>query len=215
MNPKYVNMQYFCMNLKTLDILASIKVKRHKMIVGIEGTLERKDPTFVHVNVHGLIHEVHVSINTSNSIEEAKIKLFVTQVIREDANLLFGFMDLNEKRMFDTVLKINGVGPKVGLAICSTFTPNTFAKVVASKDVSMLKRVPGIGPKAASRILVELADFIVDGNEESKDAGALGEAVMALESLGFKKDAIRQALNGASGDTSSLVKEGLKKLQRL
>jgi len=185
------------------------------MIVGIEGTVERKEPTFVHVNVNGLIYEVQVSINTSQAIQEPKTKLFVTQVIREDSDNLFGFMDMNEKKMFDTVLKINGVGPKVGLAICSTFTPDTFAKVVASKDVSMLKRVPGIGPKAASRILVELADFIVDGNEESKDAGSMGEAVMALESLGFKKDAIRKALSGASGDTSSLVKEGLKKLQRL
>ena len=79
----------------------------------------------------------------------------------------------------------------------------------------MLKRVPGIGPKAASRILVELADFIVDGNEESTSSGALGEATMALESLGFKKEAIQKALSGCSGDTSTLVKEGLKKLQRL
>lgn len=186
------------------------------MIVGIEGTLERKDPTFVHLNVHGLIYEVHVSINTSNAIKDTKVKLFVTQVIREDSNHLYGFMDINEKKMFDTVLKINGVGPKVGLAICSTFTPTTFAKVVSSKDVGMLKRVPGIGPKAASRILVELADFIVDGEENSSgDSGALGEAVMALESLGFKKDAIQKALQGASGDTSELVKTGLKKLQRL
>lgn len=185
------------------------------MIVGIEGTLERKEPTFVHLNVQGLIYEVQVSVNTSNTIGEKSVKLFVTQVIREDANLLFGFMDINEKKMFDTVLKINGVGPKVGLAICSTFTPSTFAKVVASKDVSMLKRVPGIGPKAASRILVELADFIVDGKDGSGDSEALGEAVMALESLGFKKDAIHKALQGASGDTSTLVKEGLKKLQRL
>ena len=186
------------------------------MIVGIEGTVERKDPTFVHINVNGLIYEVMVSINTSNAISDKKVKLFVTQVIREDANLLFGFMDTNEQKMFDTVLKINGVGPKVGLAICSTFTPSTFAKVVASKDVSMLKRVPGIGPKAAGRILVELADFIIDGNEEeSEHSGALGEATMALESLGFKKDAIQKALNGCSGDTSTLVKEGLKKLQRL
>jgi len=186
-----------------------------EMIVGIEGTIERNEPTFVHMNVNGLIYEVQVSINTSSSITDNKVKLFVTQVIREDANLLFGFMDTNEKKMFDTVLKINGVGPKVGLAICSTFTPTTFAKVVASKDVSMLKRVPGIGPKAASRILVELADFIVDGNEESANSGALGEAMMALESLGFKKDAIQKALSGAMGDTSTLVKEGLRKLQRL
>lgn len=185
------------------------------MIVGIEGTVERKEPTFVHLNVHGIIHEVHVSINTSNAIEESKVKLFVTQVIREDANMLFGFSNIHEKKMFDTVLKINGVGPKVGLAICSTFTPETFAKVVASKDVSMLKRVPGVGPKAASRILVELADFIVDGHETSTNSGAMGEAIMALESLGFKKDTIQKALSGATGDTSTLVKEALKRLQRL
>jgi Holliday junction DNA helicase RuvA len=186
------------------------------MIVGIEGNVEHKEPTFVHINTGGVIHEVHISINTSNAITEKRIRLFVTQVIREDAHLLFGFVDKNEQKMFDTVLKINGVGPKVGLAICSTFTPVTFAKVVAAKDVAMLKRVPGIGPKAASRILVELADFIVDGNaEESPHSGAQGEATMALESLGFKKDAIQKALGGLRGDTATMVKEGLKKLQRL
>ena len=184
------------------------------MIVGIEGTLERKEPTFVHLNVAGLIYEVQISINTSNAIKSEKIKLFVTQVIREDANLLFGFIDHDEKRMFDTVLKINGVGPKVGLAICSTFTPATFAKIVASKDVSMLKRVPGIGPKAASRILVELADFIVSG-EDTGTVTPNTDAIMALESLGFKRAMIEKALSGCSGDTAALVKEGLKKLQRL
>lgn len=185
------------------------------MIVGIEGTVEKKEPTLVHINVHGLIYEVQVSLNTSNAISDTRVKLLVSNIIREDANLLFGFMDANEKSMFDTVLKINGIGPKVGLAICSTFTPNTFSQVIASKDVGMLKRVPGIGPKAASRIFVELADFIVDINQSDENAGALGEAMMALESLGFKKDAIAKALQGASGDTSALVKQGLKKLQRL
>ena len=185
------------------------------MIVGIEGVIEKKEPTFVHINVHGLIYEVMVSINTSNAIADQKVKLFVTQVIREDAHLLFGFLEHNEKKMFDTVLKINGVGPKVGLAICSTFTPATFAKIVSSKDVSMLKRVPGIGPKAASRILVELADFIVDGTQETQGNSAYGDAIMALESLGFKKDVIQKALHGCTGDTSTLVKEGLKKLQKL
>jgi len=185
------------------------------MIVGIEGIVEKKDPTYVHINVNGLIYEVQVSINTSNAIQESRVKLYVTQVIREDANLLFGFKEMNEKKMFDTLIKINGVGPKVGLAVCSTFTPETFARVVTGKDVGMLKRVPGIGPKAASRILVELADFIVDGSKEDSSSGAMGEAVMALESLGFKKEAILKALAGSSGDTSTLVKEGLKKLQRL
>ncbi|MEA3490549.1 MAG: Holliday junction branch migration protein RuvA [Campylobacterota bacterium] len=184
------------------------------MIVGVEGSVERKDPTFIHLNINGLIYEVFVSINTSNAIVEKRAKLYTTHIIREDAQLLFGFAQLNEKKMFDTLIKINGVGPKVGLAICSTFSPATFATVISSKDVTMLKRVPGIGPKSASRILVELADFIVDA-QESEESSSIGEAVLALESLGFKKEHIQKALSGSSGDTATLVKEGLRKLQRL
>jgi Holliday junction DNA helicase RuvA len=184
------------------------------MIVGIEGEVERREPTIVHINVNGLIYEVSVSINTSNSITQERIKLLTTHIIREDAQLLYGFIDINEKRMFDTLIKINGVGPKVALAVCSTFSPDTFSRVITNKDVSMLKRVPGIGPKSASRILVELADFIVDG-DETLGSSAMGEASLALETLGFKKDAITKALNGAVGDTPTLVKEALRKLQRL
>ncbi len=184
------------------------------MIVGIEGRVEVKEPTYLHINVNGLIYEVNVSINTSNAVQEKEVKLLVTQILREDANLLYGFANKSEKKMFDTLLKINGVGPKVAQAVCSTFTPETFARIVASKDVGLLKRVPGIGPKAASRILVELADFIVDG-EESPALADHNEAMLALESLGFKKEAIRKALAGESGDTATLVKIALKKLQRL
>jgi len=186
------------------------------MIVGIEGEIVYKEPTLLHIYVNGLIYEVNVSVNSSSTINDKKIKLFITQIIREDANLLFGFVNKDEKRMFDTLLKINGVGPKVALAVCSTFTPETFAKIVSSKDVAMLKRVPGIGPKAASRILVELADFIVSADkEENSNSGAVLEATLALESLGFKKDAIKKALKGESGTVQELVKIGLKKMQRL
>ena len=186
------------------------------MIVAIEGEVEYKEPTMVHLFVHGLTYGVHISLNTSNSITEKKVKLFTTQIIREDANLLYGFATKNEQKMFDTLLKINGVGPKVALAVCSTFTPETFARIVSSKDVAMLKKVPGIGPKAASRILVELADFIITTNEQeaSQNSEHL-EATLALESLGFKKEAIKKALAGESGNVSELVKIALKKLQRL
>ena len=186
------------------------------MIVGIEGTVEKKEPTFIHLNVNGVIYEVNISINTSNAIKEKRVKLLVTQIIREDANLLFGFIEANEKKMFDTLIKINGVGPKVAMATCSTFVPKTFARVIADKDVGLLKKVPGIGPKAASRILVELADFIIDGNLDSVVSDdVMADAILALESLGFKKEQIRKVLSGAKGDTASLVKQGLRKLQRL
>lgn len=186
------------------------------MLVGIEGTIEKKEPTLLHINVNGLIYEVNVSVNCSAKITKNNVKLFTTHIIREDSQSLYGFIDNNEKKLFDTVIKINGVGPKVALAICSTFTPGSFSQIVTSNDVSMLKRVPGIGPKGASRILVELSGFVIDGDLEDGVSGAsMVEASMALESLGFKKDVISKVLSTCSAtDTGVLVKEALKKLQK-
>ena len=186
------------------------------MIVGIEGKIEKKEPTLVHINVNGLIYEVFVSINCSSAIIDTNIKLYTTQIIKEESNNLYGFLDLNEKKLFDTVIKINGVGPKVALAICSTFTPSSFSQIVQTNDVGMLKRVPGIGPKGASRILVELSGFVVIASESVSNLNESGsQAVMALESLGFKQDQINKALTSCtSTDTAGLVKEALKKLQR-
>ncbi len=186
------------------------------MIVGIEGKIEKKDPTFIHINVNGLIYEVFVSINCSAAIISDTIKLHTTQIIKEESNNFYGFLDIDEKRLFDTVIKINGVGPKVAMAICSTFTPTSFAQIVEMNDISMLKRVPGIGPKGASRILVELSGFVVSSSSvEGSLNQSASEAVMALESLGFKKEQINKALsNAASTDTAGLVKEALKKLQK-
>jgi len=187
------------------------------MLVGIEGKIVKKEPTLIHINVYGLTYEVFVSINCSSAIIEETVKLHTTQIIKEDSNNLFGFLDSNEKKLFDTVIKINGVGPKAAMAICSTFTPSSFAQIVETADVAMLKRVPGIGPKGASRILVELSGFVIS-NENDKENN-FGEnaaaAVMALESLGFKKDQINKVLaTSTQKETSSIVKEALKKLQR-
>ncbi len=186
------------------------------MIVGINGNIIRKEPTLLHINVNGLVYEVFVSVNCSSKITENNISLHTTYIIREDSQALYGFIDVNEKKLFDTVIKINGVGPKVALAICSTFTPSSFSQIVSSNDISMLKRVPGIGPKGASRILVELSGFVIDGNSDEDSVGTnMMEASMALESLGFKKDVISKALKSCSAtNTSDLVREALKKLQK-
>lgn len=185
------------------------------MIVGLIGKIIKKEPTLLHIDVNGVIYEVFVSLNCSSKIISEDVKLQITQIIREDANNLYGFVDINEKKLFDTVIKINGVGPKVALAICSTFTPNSFAQIVSSNDVNMLKRVPGIGPKGASRILVELSGFIVDNNLDEIGSNSHFEATLALESLGFKKDLIVSVLKSCiSTNTSDLVREALKKLQK-
>ena len=186
------------------------------MIVGLEGKMMRKEPTFLHINVNGIIYEVFVSLNCSGTIKEENVKLHITHIVREDNQSLYGFTEINEKKLFDRVIKINGVGPKVALAICSTFTPNSFAQIVQSGDINMLKRVPGIGPKGAGRILVELSGFVIDNSDEiGMSSSSMSEAAMALESLGFKREVISAALKNCVGNTTSeLVKEGLKRLQK-
>jgi len=186
------------------------------MIVGIRGKLEKKEPTLLHVNISGLIYGVAVSLNTSSAVTSNEVHLHTTHIIREDAQLLFGFIDLDEKTMFDELIKISGVGPKAALAICSTFSPSTFEQIVKTGDITSLKRVVGIGPKSAGRILVELSGFVLQSENELETTAHRSEAIMALESLGFKKDMINRALQGLSlENTSELVKAALKKLQKL
>ncbi len=188
------------------------------MIVGIKGNIVYKEPTFVHVDVAGIVYEVFISLQTFSALGKEDTSLFTSQIIREDASLLFGFMDMNEKKMFTRLIKINGVGPKVAMAICSTYTPSQFATVINNKDLNGVKKVPGIGPKGAGRILVELAGFdtelISSGDGTPSSSLAFSQATEALESLGFKKDKISKALTACEGeDTASLVKGALKLLQ--
>ena len=190
------------------------------MIVGLKGELVYKEPTFLHIDVLGVVYEVFVSLQTFSAIDSNNIKIFTTQIIREDANLLFGFLDIAEKKMFERLIKINGVGPKVAMAICSTYTPNAFATLINNKDVKAVQKVPGIGPKSAGRILVELSGFDVEliqnTTSSTSNIQAYSQASEALEALGFKKDKISKALSTLSGeDTASLVKGALKLLQTI
>ncbi|MDP3466545.1 MAG: Holliday junction branch migration protein RuvA [Sulfuricurvum sp.] len=186
------------------------------MIVGLIGNIDHKEPTLLHLETHGIIYEVFISLHTYSTLNTQSVKLHISHIIREDAQQLYGFAQKSEKTLFEGMLKINGIGPKAALAICSTFTPEQFAGIISSKDVNALKKVPGIGPKSAARIMVELAGFdaiLLQGDVYTTSAST--EALMALETLGFKKEQIVQALSKCTGtDTSTLVKEALKQLQK-
>lgn len=184
------------------------------MIVGLIGKVVKKDPTHLHINVNGVIYEVFISLNCSAKIISDEVQVEITEIIREDTHALYGFVESSEKKLFDTVIKINGIGPKVAMAICSTFTPSSFAQIISNNDVKMLQRVPGIGPKGASRILVELSGVVIDATNEPENSINL-EAALALESLGFKKEVVDRTLKTCSSTTTSeLVREALKKLQK-
>jgi Holliday junction DNA helicase RuvA len=162
------------------------------MIVGIEGEVVKKEPTLLHIKTYGITRDVHISLNCSSKLEKEKIiSLYITQIIKEDSDNLYGFLDLDEKFIFDRVIKINGIGPSTAMAICSTFTPSTFARAVATNDINSIKMVPGIGPKSAKRILVELGDFALDTVITPKNK-SFNEALQALESLGLTKKKLRR-----------------------
>lgn len=183
------------------------------MIVGLYGVLCKKEPTHVHIDVGGVIYCVNISVNCFQDIKSDNQRFIITQIFKEDSVSLYGFIDSSEQKMFESLLKISGVGPKAAMAICSSFTPSMFAKILTSKDVNLLKKAPGIGPKTALRIVTELGDSLA--------SLSLGEninmqAVLALESLGFKRDEITKAISGIdSSSTGEIVKLALQKLQRL
>lgn len=187
------------------------------MIVGLRGELLHKEPGFLHLDVQGVVYEVFISLQTFAGVGKESVFLHTSHILREDASLLFGFLDKSEKKMFEMLLKINGVGPKVAMAICSTYTPSQFATIVNNKDISGVSKVPGIGPKSAGRILVELSGFseeLLTNATLPAASVAMSQAYEALEALGFKKDKIAKALSGCEGeDTASLVKGALKLLQ--
>ncbi|MCX6051878.1 MAG: Holliday junction branch migration protein RuvA [Campylobacterales bacterium] len=187
------------------------------MIVGLRGVVAYKEPAFVHVEVSGVVYEVFISLQTFSALPHAEVKLFTSQIIREDAHLLFGFLEMSEKKLFERLIKINGVGPKVAIAICSTYTPSQFAAAINAKDIKAIQKVPGIGPKSAGRILVELNGFDEEMlSVSSPKTKSFNEASEALESLGFTKAKILKALSACSGsDTAALVKEALKLLQTI
>ncbi len=189
------------------------------MIVGLRGKIVYKEPAFVHVDVNGVIYEVFISLQSFSALPSDEVQLFTAHIIREDAQLLYGFLQISEKKLFERLIKISGVGPKVAMAICSTYTPAQFGVVINNKDINGVKKVPGIGPKNAGRILVELSGFDVElvASQSEPQNQSFHQASEALESLGFKKEHIAKALSecSLSADTASLVKEALRLLKTI
>lgn len=185
------------------------------MIVGIEGKVVKKEVTFVYIKTaSGLTYKVYISLFSIGKITQNEIiSLHLSQIIREDQHSLYGFIDENEKKVFDTLIKLNGIGPSTALAVCSTLSPDDFSQALVSQNISAFQKVPGIGPKSAKRILVELGDFSLQLHHDEQTDGSMLDAALALESLGFKKEIIKKALSTCqAGDTQTIIKEALRKL---
>ncbi len=179
------------------------------MIAALRGRIFEKTDGKILLDVNGIIYEINVSMITFSSAENEEI-FYITEIIKENEYTLYGFTDKNEKTMFESLIKLNGVGPKVALAVCSTYTPQTFMDIISKQDVGALKKVPGIGPKGAKRILMEMGEFDLI----QSSSPAVNQALNALEGLGFNKTDILEALNGLEGSVEEIIKAALKRLSK-
>lgn len=182
------------------------------MISRLKGIIIEKQPPFLVVDTNGVGYEVQVSMNTFYKLPEIgeNIILFTHFVVREDAHLLFGFSDQNERSLFRTLIKVNGVGPKIALAILSSIEPNDFVKCVEQNDATALQKLPGIGKKTADRLIIEMRDKFKEWSSEGSVIDKLftttesknfssnlaeQDAISALISLGYKPQEASRAIS--------------------
>ena len=193
------------------------------MIDYIQGKLVSKNPTRVVVDHSGLGLSLQVSLATSEALGQPgdDVKVFTHLHHREDAMVLFGFATAEERRFFELLISVSGVGPKLALGILSGLSPQALCDAVLRQDLARLSKAPGVGKKTAERLVLELKDKVKDLAWEQPSASApmaLGsaadEAVLALVSLGYKpaqaEERVRKAL-GRSPDAAieTLIREAL------
>ncbi len=134
------------------------------MIGQVHGILLEKQPPQLVVNVNGLGYEIDAPMSTFYQLPDVglAVKLFTHFVVREDAQQLYGFYTREERSLFRTLLKVNGVGPRMALTILSSVSPDEFVRCVLDNDTASLVRLPGIGKKTAERLVIEMRDKLSD-----------------------------------------------------
>lgn len=170
------------------------------MIERLTGILLEKQPPVVLIDVHGVGYGVAASMQTFYQLGQTgeKITLHIHFVVRDDAQLLYGFADKQERSLFRALIKVNGVGPKLALTILSSVTTVEFTQFVLDHNSAALMRLPGIGKKTAERLIVEMRDRLKNADNLSLDIHSLSpgaatlkaapdhEAISALMTLGYK-----------------------------
>ena len=191
------------------------------MIARLRGRLLELGDNVAVVDVGGVGYEVEVTTGAAASLAAAEqADLHTHFIAREDGQTLYGFASAAERDLFRTVIKVSGIGPKLALALLSTVSPEQFAAAVTSGDVAAITRVPGIGQRTASRLVVELRDRVDAVAVAAATSGgneAVREAVLALVALGYREGAAAQAIAEvaearADAGVEDLLTEALKRM---
>lgn len=189
------------------------------MIGFLKGFVEELLPDLVLIDVGGVGYRVEISSQTFNRLSpKTEVKLLIYHHITENDQRLFGFYSKEEKKLFEKLITVKGVGPKLGLTIVSGLPANLLIQAIFNSDFATLTRVPGIGKKTAERITLELKDKIAEigmpitSGENQPTSGITDEVISALESLGFKrKEAEQTALKVLQGAEPITVQAAIKK----
>ncbi|WP_312966884.1 Holliday junction branch migration protein RuvA [Acinetobacter gerneri] len=186
-------------------------------------------PTVV-LDVNGIGYEIDTPLSTFCQLQKGqKVTLWTHLAVREDAQLLYGFINAQEKTIFRTLLKVNGVGPKMALGILSTLSVELLVHTIENDDINTLVKVPGVGKKTAERLMIELRDrfkALATGTTPANSTVAqiqfssnspVAEAEAALQSLGYKPAEAQKAVAAVKGDFSEsadIIRAALKSMMK-
>jgi len=187
------------------------------MIGRIKGTLIRKEPPMMLVDVGGVGYEIEAPVRVFFELPEnnSEVTIITHMLVREDAQILYGFNNYQQRELFRKLLKVNGIGAKSALAVLSTMSTNEFIGMIQSQDVAAIVKVPGVGKKTAQRLIIELRDKLggvvgddmsipgsaaTAANLGSMPATAQSEALVALQSLGFRPQEVNALIRQVAKD---------------
>ncbi len=189
------------------------------MIAHLNGKLIEKNPTTLIIECGGVGYEVKISLTTFSSIgSEESIKIFTQFIVREDAQLLYGFSAKEERDMFNHLISVSGIGPNTAMIMLSSLSPEEIAHAIQSEDVRTIQSIKGIGVKTAQRVIIDLKDKMLKMTFSSENVFVQNntnrfDALTALVSLGFDKKLVEKAIDKISTGEETveqLIKQALK-----
>ena len=198
------------------------------MIGQIRGIILEKQPPQVLVDVQGVAYEIDAPMSTFYQLPDIsqEVSLFTHFVVREDAHLLYGFYTRDERQLFRTLLKVNGVGPRMALTILSSIAADEFVHCVLHHDTASLIRLPGVGKKTAERLVIEMADKLSAWHSAAQSENPtlkhtngrhqiLQDAISALIALGYKQQEANRTvskIDDGAANSEELIRRALREM---
>lgn len=196
------------------------------MIGQIRGIILDKQAPQLVVDVQGIGYEIDAPMSTFYQLPDAgkEVRLYTHFVVREDAQHLYGFYTREERQLFRTLLKVNGVGPRLALTVLSSATPDEFVRCVLNNDTESLVKLPGVGKKTAERLVIEMRDKLTEWSPVSGKGAisapterhqTLQDAIAALLSLGYKQQEANRVvtkIDDGAAASEELIRRALREM---